>query len=270
MKYEEFRNSNPDFQSRVEALTSGLLSPDPKGIALWSMDPGKAYTETEIYDQVHSFCGYDPDLGGFPLTLTGIWGYYYGNPRKGYKGSLEGIGVVVKLEIKKIYNVPVRREEYAIAYQKTDVGEDFGDAIAARGTYLVNKLSKKKNSPNFHSLWRVLSAAQKSKEATQRRGFAVYKIIKLLYQNPKDEFREKDVVEETGLSQHVCFKVLNSLGKAGIIDYKSPQRDVKGGRAKSWAKYRANHSIFQKGIEQVCQEVKKKNHIFVKDAFLVS
>ena len=45
MKYEEFREKNPDFQSRIEAFTSGLLSPDPKGIVLWSMDPERAYTE---------------------------------------------------------------------------------------------------------------------------------------------------------------------------------------------------------------------------------
>lgn len=70
--YEEFKEANPDFQSRVEAFLSGILNPDTNGITLLSMDPSKAYTCKELYDQVCEFCGLD--LEEFPLTM-GLYGH---------------------------------------------------------------------------------------------------------------------------------------------------------------------------------------------------
>jgi hypothetical protein len=43
--YEKFLKANPTFQSRIEAFTSGILTPDPKGLSLLSLDPEKAYTK---------------------------------------------------------------------------------------------------------------------------------------------------------------------------------------------------------------------------------
>ena len=136
-KYKLFREKNPDFKSRVEAILNGILSPDPKGIALQAMDPRKAYTKTELYENVLEFCGLNEEE--FPLTDS-MWVYFNGNPRQRRKGSLKEIGAVVELKVK-----PKRTryaKTYAIAYQKTDAGKDFGDPAIALGTYLVNEFKK--------------------------------------------------------------------------------------------------------------------------------
>jgi hypothetical protein len=39
-KYPGFLEANPTFRERVEAFTSGLLTPDPKVVVLWSMEQG--------------------------------------------------------------------------------------------------------------------------------------------------------------------------------------------------------------------------------------
>lgn len=226
--YEEFKEINPDEKSRIEALTSGILSPDPKGIALLSMEEGKAYTEAELYKQVLEFLNSD----WFPVTRSAVWRYCYGHPTRRIKGSLHGIGAVVELKIKP----SPTSSKYVVAYQKTDAGADLGDPTVCIGTKLVNELDRMKIK--YKSLWRIIGTPIKRKDAEYRRGYAVYEVIKLLAENRNSEFRHGDIIEELKeLDDIVISSLLNELGYAGVISYESPQKDLEGKRARGWASY---------------------------------
>jgi len=232
--YEEFKKANPDFQSRIEAFTSGILSPDSKGITLVSMDPSRAYTYRELYKSVCAFSGFDPGLSEFPLTHRSIWGYCDGTPSRRLRSSLDSIGAVVKLKAKR--RSTSYRSLLATAYQKTDAGRDFGDPIVAMGTYTVNEITKRK--PKYSSLWRLLGSAPKSPETRYRAGFTRYKIIKFLSENPTEEFRREDIILALSqLDDTAISNALNSLGEAGAIDFYSPYRDVRGEKVCGWAEY---------------------------------
>ena len=252
-KYKLFREKNPDFKSRVEAILNGILSPDPKGIALQAMDPREIYTVTELYENVLEFC--DVSEEEFPLSVDGVWGYFYGHSSRRREGSLKEIGAVVELKVK-----PKRTryaKTYATAYQKTDAGKDFGDPAVALGTYLVNEFEKKKNKVKYGSLQRILGSPHKSKDARARRGYGVYKIVELLAKNSDSEFRWKDIAKELKeeLDESTVSSILNSLGEAGVVDYKSPHREIKGEWTKGWAVYKAKGKI---DYEKVSEEIKKK------------
>jgi len=250
MKYKLFKKANPDFQSRIEAFTSGILTPDPKGITLWSMDPLRAYTQLELYLSVCSFSGCEPETREFPLMRRSVWQYCNG---KGRGGSLEKIGAVVKLKVKR------RGNKYVTGYQKTDAGEDFGDAIVARGTYLVNRFSERRNKPNLYSLWKILGGPSKSERVGHRRGYAVYKIIKLLYENEGEKLTCSEIAKEAKIATITCSHVLNDLGNVGVIDYKSPYRDIEGKRAKGWARYKVRNpsEFLRRDAEKLYQEIRK-------------
>jgi len=49
LKYSDFLERNPTFQERIEAFTSGILTPDPKPIVLWSMESKIFYTAGDLY-----------------------------------------------------------------------------------------------------------------------------------------------------------------------------------------------------------------------------
>ena len=221
--YEEFLKANQDPQSIIQALTSGILTPDPKGLILLAMNPKEAYTRKELYERVLDFYGLG--LIEFPLTAGAAWGYLNGS--KGVKGSLESIGAVVRLRIKESGG------NYVTAYQKTDAGRDFGDPTVAIGTYVVNELSRMK--AKYCSLWRILGACHSKYE--YRRGFVVSRIIKLLAENPESKFTLTEISNELKLDQTTASHALNSLAKAGVIGYFSPHIDVEGKRNKGWAKY---------------------------------
>ncbi|MFZ8830378.1 MAG: hypothetical protein ACO2OO_02940 [Candidatus Aenigmatarchaeota archaeon] len=225
--YEKFIEANPTPQSRIDAFTNGILSPDPKGLALLATDPEKAYTKKELYDQFLNFYGLDK----LPITKDAVWAYFKGDLSNSLRGSsLEAIGTVVKLRIKKI------TVNYVTAYQKTDAGRDFGDPIVAIGTYVVNKLSEM--NAGYCSLWRILGAAQVPKEIEHRRGFRVYQIIKFLAENQESKFTQAEICDELGIGYVSASYILKHLGKAGVIYYFSSHREVEGRRQKGWAQYR--------------------------------
>ena len=263
--FDEFRKSNPTFQSRIEAFTSGILSPDPKGITLQSMNPLRAYTTIDLYNQVCTFCGFDPILREFPLTQYSMWEYCNGNPSRRYKGSLDSIGAVVKLKVKK-RQTPYRTI-YAKAYQITDAGEFLGKPLVARGTHVVNEIIKRK--PKYSSLWRLLSAASKRPEARYRAGYTRYKIIELLSKNPKDEFRREDIIHELReLDDIVISNTINSLGKTGAIEYYSPHRDVNGKRVRDLSRYTLVKNLDL--TEEEIQEIRSKRLYFTDIGLLRS
>jgi transcription initiation factor IIE alpha subunit len=88
----------------------------------------------------------------------------------------------------------------------------------------------------YCSLWRILGAAYITREV--RRGFEVYKIVKFLAENPESKFTETEICEELKMDKVSASRILNSLGKAGVIDYFSPCREVEGKWQRRWAKYK--------------------------------
>jgi hypothetical protein len=90
-KYKEFLKKNKTFEERVEALTSGILSPDTKAVSLWAMNPNRFYSSSELYSEVRSFSG-----GSFPVTERAVWQYCNENSPC-YDGCFFNIGAVVKL-----------------------------------------------------------------------------------------------------------------------------------------------------------------------------
>jgi hypothetical protein len=242
--YEEFLKANPDVKSRIEALTSGLLTPDLKGLALRAMNPTQAYTVKELYEQILDFYGLDE----LPITVEGVWQYYYRGPH--HPGSLESIGAVVRLEVKK------KGGKYVIAYQKTDAGRDFGDALVDIGTYVVNKVEQ--------PLWIILGFAGSSGE--YRRGYIVHEIIKLLAENPKDKFTTTQIVKELKLGYSCISSALNHLGNYKLIDYISPFREIKGERNKGWAEYKLIKELDEE--EKIIQEAKNLKPYFSDVGYL--
>jgi hypothetical protein len=112
-------------------------------------------------------------------------------------------------------------------------GADFGDAIAARAVWLCGKLTSK-----HRSMLKIFVAPHKKGDANTRRGFAVYKVVKLLAEQPQQVYRATDIADLTGVSMGILTLALNTLGEAGIIEYESPSRDIDGQVATGWAQYR--------------------------------
>jgi hypothetical protein len=255
-KYSDFLERNPTFQERIEAFTSGILTPDPKVITLWSMEPGSFYTQGELYSRVKEFAG-----GGFPICRPAVWSYCNGHPGQ-VEGSLYTVGAVVKDEIEIIETG--EGPLVTVTYAKTPAGEDFGDAIAARALRVSRKLSSR-----YRSMARIFGGTNKSKKAKLRKGFAVYKVVKLLAQNPRKEYRALDIEVETKLPTKALSDTLNSLGDAGIIDYESPYRDKAGKRATGWAEYRLiDKSLLDKGLQELYSELRETNPGFAVKVYL--
>ena len=222
------------FQLRIEALTSGILSPDSKAITLLSMEPGVRYTATSLYNQVKNFAGLDE----LPLTAPSIWPYCNGSGHS--EGSLSSIGAVVKVQVKVVMTATGPKAVYA--YEKTGAGSAFGDSAATLGIAFVNKLVELEK-PAPWSLLRIFGASNKSEDASFRRGFLVYKIIELLANNPDIEFNSSDIMRQTGLTfSNAISPTLFLLGKSGMIDYVSPYRES-GGEHGSWALFKAESTL---------------------------
>lgn len=242
-KYKDFLEKNPTIESRIEAFTSGILSPDAKAITLWAMEPGRYYSNSELYTRVKEFSG-----GDFPITSEAIWAYCNGSPP--HEGSLYRIGAVLKdeIEIMQTSEGPLIR----VVYAKSDVGEDFGDCLAARALLLSQQLNSR-----YKSIWRIFGFANKPKDARTRKGYAVYKIIKELGTHPKKIYTASDLEAITQLPMEVLSKSLHSLGEAEIIDYESPFKEIKGKRVKEWANYiLVNKELAKKNNEEIYEEIK--------------
>src|SRR3989344_5250612 len=116
-RYQDFADRNPTFQDRIEAFTSGILTPNTKAIALWAMEPERFYNEGELYRRIKEFAG-----GTFPITSPSIWQYCNGTPEHNWEGSLYAIGAVVRdhLTVMDTASGPL----IEVTYAKTRAGED--------------------------------------------------------------------------------------------------------------------------------------------------
>ena len=221
-EYREFREKNPTFELKVDALSSQLLTPDPKGHVIGSMESGKAYGRNGFYTGVKEYDGLDR----FPVQAYAVWVYLDGHHNRQSEGHLHLSGLVSRVEDS--------------VYQLTDAGKDLAKPIVARGTWFVNELLRLSNKfpeakkPKFYSLARILGAGHKSPEAARRRGYGIYQVVRYLIENPgihsKRKLAEKLKIQELR-------DILNSLGYSRMIDYKAPQRDRDGRRVSDWREY---------------------------------
>jgi len=252
-KYAGFLEANPTFQDRVEAFTSGLLTPDPKPVVLWSMEQGVSYTVGELYRQVAEFVGDRP-----PICRSGVWSYCKGKGQ--WQAVLEKFGFIAN------ENAMEAEATGPFAVEKTPAGADFGDAIAARAVWLCGKLTSK-----HRSLLKIFGAPHKKGDAKTRRGLAIYRVVKLLAEQPQQVYRTTDIADLTGVSMGILTLALNTIGQAGIIEYESPSRDIDGQVATGWAQYRlVNKDLLTKDVEQLYDEYRQERPFSYLKAYLRS
>jgi len=192
-KYSGFLEANPTFQERVEAFTSGLLTPDPKAVVLWSMEQGVSYTIGELHRQVKEFVG-----DRLPICRLGMWSYCKGKGQ--YPAVLDKFGFVAN------ENAMDAEATGPYAVEKTPAGAAFGDAIAARAVWLCGKLTSK-----YRSMLKIFGAPHKKGDAKTRRGFAVHRVVKLLAEQPEQMYRTTDIADLTGVTMGILTVALNSL-----------------------------------------------------------
>ena len=250
-KYSGFLEANPTFQDRVEALTSGLLTPDPKSVVLWAMEEGVSYTVGELHRQVKDFVG-----ERLPISYPAMWSYCRGSGQ--WSGALEKFGFVM--------NETDGAASGPFAFEKTPAGADFGDPIAARAVWLGGRLTSK-----YRSMLRIFGAPQRSGSAKIRRGFAIFSVVKLLAEQPDQTFRLTDIADRTGVSTGVLTLALNTMGQTGTIDYQSPHRDKDGRFATGWAQYRLmDKGLLTKDVEELYGEYRQDRPFSYLKAYLVS
>jgi Mn-dependent DtxR family transcriptional regulator len=248
--YEKFKLMS--FQDRMEAILSGILSPDLKGITLQAMRRGVAYTKSMLYREVCDFIG----VNVLPVNESTPWEYCHGYPSKNVMGPLKAIGVIEERILQK--NV-LTNPDYVTAYEKNDAGFDLGDPSVALGTYIVNKLYKK-GGMKYFSLWRILGLPGRPGNMRFRGSYTVYRLVEFLAKNYGDIFRRADIEEElTELHRSSISDTLNKLGEIGVIDYESASRGSGDGWTRGWARYRltVNRIDFGEVREMVMKESKR-------------
>ncbi len=238
--YDEFVRRNPTFEDRIDALTSGMLTPDMKALALWAMERDKFYTRSTLYTAAERFAG-----RRLPSSSKNVWQYCHGNLYRGHEGSLYSIGAVVKDTTVDTGSGSM------IAYGKTDAGADFGDALAALACMAVNRLDGDAQRSRYVTMNRILGAPYKSMPAAHRHGYAIYKVVKLLVENPDKDFRVTDFIAHTELNDTTLGYALNILGNFGVISYYSPYRDVHGKRASGWAVVKVKREICEADFDDI-------------------
>lgn len=227
--YEEFLTKNPDFQSIVEALTSGIFG-EPKAVLLKAMVEGTAYTPHILYVRAREFVG-----GEFPVAKITSWAYLNGNPLGKVKGSLYKIGAVVR-DTSTTANPLVGAREL-VAYRKTMAGKEICEPVALLGIRFVNRLIEEGKQDN-RSLSKIFGAVNKTTDADYRHGYVVYKVIELLAKNRNLQLRQIDIARESRIPISSIGKTLDTLGALGVIEYISPSaRETLGKRARDWAIY---------------------------------
>lgn len=241
-KYSDFGKKNPTLQDRIEAFTSGLLTPDTKAITLLAMAPGELYSHNPLYKRVVEFSG-----GYFPVKDTSAWWYVYAGPSH-TNGTLTNFGFT---ESDYVTLKTVVGEKQAIAYRKTSAGQDLGDAVVALAIRASRMLDSK-----YKSMWKIFGSARKHIDSNTRRGYKIYQVIKLLAQNLTKVYTETDLEDMTGYQRSTLSYILNGLGFAGIIDYQSPSRFINGKLTRGWAISRlVNKDILRRELAQSVDEI---------------
>ncbi|HLC59409.1 MAG TPA: hypothetical protein VJH34_02705 [archaeon] len=266
MAYDSFTSKYADHKSRIEALLL-LSSPDPKSVSLWSLEPGKLYTEDEIFNNTLSFSGMS--YKDFPLTEAGLLCYYHGHRSNNVKGSLESLGAISKGKL-SLENL-TKLDRYPV-YNKTGLGADFGDPIAASSTWLVNELENRNKEFN-KSTYRIVGSEKITMNRKSKRANLLYETLELLANNPEARFSPREIHHEIKkdnageLSSDSIRKnlseILDKLGRNKMIEYVSPLRELNGKRQSGWSRYRSCDKI---DIDDAFAKVSQKYSSFNKEA----
>lgn len=205
--------------NRVKDLLS-ILSPDPKPSLSLAIEPGKSYTKTQLVKQYLKFYR----LEKLPLEVNSLWNYCCEHHSKGKKGSLEAIGVT---KIKNRGGISV--------IQKTELGRDLGDPIAARGIWVVNKLYE--IGAKYCTMWKILGAISKQITHEFRRWYVMFEVIRFLAENHEVKITITDLSRILKLSD-VAPRTIRELGEMGLINYHSVSKEREGKTPRGWSRYR--------------------------------
>ncbi len=214
----------------------GVLSPDPKGVVLAAMGQDWYGSESKLQSMVFSFLKeLDLPTGIWPLTLRANWSYLESKDKRSGQiidGSLVDLGAVVK---------KVEPDPFRVFYQRS-LGSELALPLVQQAVMFVPRAREYaerqkllgKESPKFDSMWRIIGSVQSRTEL--RRPLSVFDIIEFLVHN-SGQHREKDILDQTKISQGRLTDTLSSLSDCGIIGYISPQTDKEGQKGKGWVVY---------------------------------
>lgn len=215
----------------IQGLLS-VLTPDPKGVILWSMADGEAYFNARHLHQ--SVLTWMERIGlpkaTFPLSYGGIWVYCEQRSNEGeiVDGSLVDIGAVVK----DVYETTP--QGLKTGYSISPAGNELARPLILNAMEFVYMAEESSTPHTYDSMWKIFGAVNSRGE--KRRQLAVFDIIRFLIENPTG-YRRVDISDalKGRIDDGVVSSILNSLGSSGLIHYESGYRDVHGKRT-SWTK----------------------------------
>ncbi|MBI4038974.1 hypothetical protein HY384_03375 [Candidatus Daviesbacteria bacterium] len=217
----------------------GLLTtlvPDAKPVVLAAMFPEEIYFSAgQLHRDVRTWLenrGVSGEV--FPIGQAAAWQYCEQRKSQEIGGSLVKLGAVVRQA-----QMVSGWGEYRIGYIKSAAGTELAVPLMPYAVEFVDKAEQSGILYQYDSMWRLLGFASSLND--RRRPSAVFKVIEFLIQNQK-VYRSTDIKEglEGQINRTTIFEILNNLGQAGIIDYDSPDRYVKGQKAKGYTQSRAS------------------------------
>jgi len=200
--YSDFKVHHSTTEERIEGLLA-LLTPDPKAVMLWSMEPEKQYSYRQLHEQAINFSG-----GSFPVSPVAMCRYLNNSKRP---STLESACVV---DCRIVRHSDSRNDVDAV-YQKTKMGFDIADPIIANAVYLWSS-TEAINLP----LVRLLGQTNQSANGVARRRYIVYAILRELARQPKKAFCQRDLVNRIDMPLWSIVDALQSLGDRNIGYFK--------------------------------------------------
>jgi len=173
---EKFVRAYPTPRERIEVFVKILE--EKLSIILLSMKPGKSYSLSTLYKELEDFYRFDP------IVLFKL------------------ISKITLEKLKKLGMV-----EASIGYQKTSIGENFGDPIAAKGIYIVNEMLKFRT---FFSFSEILARVSP---------FGIYSLVEVLYREEKAPLGKVATRLKREATSRRTKSLLFQLEKIGLIDF---------------------------------------------------
>lgn len=268
-KYQDFITVHStdgayDPRKGLEGLLS-IVSPDPKGVVLASMEEGRIYfTPYDLHNQTLNFLenlGLSKDI--FPITLFPTWRYCErSKDGQVVEGSLVKIGSVVK---QAYYDTAAGLQT---GFIRSEAGRDLGIPAVQQVTEFVFKARSSHIPHRFDSMLRILGVA--SSFPGRRRPLAVFDVISYLTTH-KGKHRQVDIA--AGLqtySRGQLALVLSSLGNCGLINYLSAARETEGKPKKGWSVYLleiTKEQLENIDISNLYQQIKREKTFYNSSDF---
>lgn len=216
----------------------GVLTPDPKGGVLAGMGENWYGSPNQLNNAIISWLenlGLDGSI--LPITRFSAWSYCEHKDQKSGEivdGSLVKLGALVKKA----------DHSSQVLYQRSGAGAELAVPLIRQAVLFVSKAREYAETRQlngliphkFDSMWRILGSVNSSTD--ERRPLAVFDTIRFLVSNPGQQ-RWVDLVGTSQVSKGRATLILASLCNCGIIDYASPQKDIKGQAGRGWIAYTA-------------------------------